>query len=310
MPEIPQHGGDSSEMRRHTSETGASYAAKRALRIARWLGGFALTWLCLALGLILYGGILLSREETTRDSVLIAVALAGSAGATTAGTTQLTSLIARSKYQAKWTGYFLANPFLGATVALFAYFTVVGGLVERHAIPEGLNVYGVLALGFISGAFSRQLLSAVGSLGDHILGRAPYQMTARRKRAPDYSLEVTSIDRYRGYLVANLAREKGDSWRADLHFSPTQGAANSSREFDFGSGYQPPIVKLRATVLVHNAEKVEPPSVDLTAFRDSEGTRATFRFEGIGSAEPSIVLEISNRGRSVGMMTLSSSEAR
>ena len=64
-----------------------------------------------------------------------------------------------------WVWWYLARPFIGMSVVFLLYAAIRGGILETTASADLLNVYFVTIVAAIAGAYSKDLLDRMSSVG-------------------------------------------------------------------------------------------------------------------------------------------------
>jgi hypothetical protein len=86
------------------------------------------------------------------QGLLLLALLAGVAGSFLHAAQSLSSYVGNRTFKASWTTWYFLRPWIGGLLAFALYFAIRAGLV---AGTGGVNPYGVVALGFLSGWFSK-----------------------------------------------------------------------------------------------------------------------------------------------------------
>jgi len=109
-----------------------------------------------------------------------------------------------------------------------------------------------------------------------------------------------------GYLSWSIDKQSGTVWRLTIIATP-HAALDSKNQIllDFGEGTQPTRVKMDLFVLSHNASAVDPIRATITAVRDASSGPAHFVLRG-PEVMPGAIVEVSQRGRTVGALTIGS----
>ena len=86
------------------------------------------------------------------QGLLLLALLAGITGSFLHASQSPSSYIGNADFKASWTVWYLLRPWIGGTLALALYFAFRAGLI---AGASAVNPYGVVALGLLSGWFSK-----------------------------------------------------------------------------------------------------------------------------------------------------------
>lgn len=131
----------------------------------RWLAMFLIVYLLLIGGGAAVGVIMSFPTETAsgpsfpawlgvspEQGLIVLAALAGIAGSFLHAAQSLSSYIGNNAFRASWTAWYFLRPWMGGVLGLAIYFAFRAGLV---AGTDGVNPYGVVALGLLGGWFSK-----------------------------------------------------------------------------------------------------------------------------------------------------------
>jgi hypothetical protein len=130
-----------------------------------WLGMFLIVYLFLVGAGAAVGVIMSFPTETAEgpsfptwigvsaeQGLIVLAALAGIAGSFLHAAQSLSSYIGNRTFRASWTAWYFLRPWMGGALGLAIYFAFRAGLV---AGTDGVNPYGVVALGLLGGWFSK-----------------------------------------------------------------------------------------------------------------------------------------------------------
>lgn len=103
--------------------------------------------------------------------LLILVLLAGALGSYIHAVQSFTSYVGNSSFKTTWTWWYILRLPVGATLALFIYFVVRGGLLAAgSATASGaandLNLYGIMSFSGLAGLFSKQAADKLSEVFD------------------------------------------------------------------------------------------------------------------------------------------------
>jgi hypothetical protein len=108
----------------------------------------------------------------TKPLVFIIVSLVGGAfGGTLHAIASLTAHVADKDFGKEWTMWYLANPFVGAALAVAFLFVLQAGL-GGQASPSAGGLYGIAAVATLVGLFSRQALDKLRDIFNVAFARA------------------------------------------------------------------------------------------------------------------------------------------
>lgn len=103
----------------------------------------------------------------TPTSAFLLLSLTGGAiGGTLHGIASLTSHVANRDFHPQWTMWYLANPFVGATLAAAVMFVLQAGLGGQVDPTAATGLYGVAAFATLSGLYSRHALEKLKEIFD------------------------------------------------------------------------------------------------------------------------------------------------
>jgi hypothetical protein len=268
----------------------------------------SLLWLVLSLVAVGFGIVLITHESVTNERLLIAVLLAGGGGASLQASTALVEYLASRTFRSTWTLYFLLRPVLGAGLALVMYVVVRAAFVRSNLPASDLNYYGILALAFLAGLFSRSALERLTELADALLIR-------ERGFLRDGRSQVPQLDPYHGFLICRVSRSRQDesdvfvqrSNTVVLHvwLQPDAHPELQGTEVHIGEGVATRRVIFRVNVYPEVCS-VTPQSADIIVDSQEDQTAIeTFFLDCPGGAfdspdaSPCAFVEVSQHGRTV-----------
>jgi len=298
-------GSTGNDMRSTTAHNEGTPSTQHptSLRATQALGGVSLAWLVISTLLVVYGVYLVSGERITNRSVLTAVSLAGAGGAAMGATTSLTALLARSQYKASWTPYFFLRPFFGALLALLVYVLLRGIYLNPSAPPVVMNLYGILAVSFLIGLFSKQALERLSDIADVLFSPANGARRAHRNGGvKGLELSATLLDRYVGRVDHEVTESAPGTWLITVRMSSTPNdmdAADVSNLIDIGEGALQPRVSFDFIMLSHNGVSASPTRGSIQSGPAISSSPLAFELVGV-EGSPQAVIEVSHRGRTVG----------
>jgi hypothetical protein len=92
--------------------------------------------------------------------------IGGALGGALHGIASLTAHVAKKNFDASWTLWYLANPFVGAALAAAFLFVLQAGLGGQAASSAPSGLYGIAAVATLSGLFSRHALNKLKEIFD------------------------------------------------------------------------------------------------------------------------------------------------
>jgi len=94
--------------------------------------------------------------ETTSDRVLLyAALLAGIIGSFLHAAQSLATYVGNGDFKMSWASWCVVRPWIGGILGFSLYFVARAGLVGGTGAGDGVNTYGVVAIGLLGGWFSK-----------------------------------------------------------------------------------------------------------------------------------------------------------
>jgi hypothetical protein len=214
---------------------------------------------------------------------------------------------------------------LGAAVALVAYVILRATFVSSSAPAESLNYYGIVAVSFLAGVVSRNVVGRLTEIFDTLfeVRSAPRQGSLEAQLIS--ATHQQDLDRFHGYVVHTVndvskpqASSEGDGsarlegGRAVRVWLQTERHPSfRSLPVDIGEGTQPKRVAFRINAFSEQCE-IEPRAGQLVIERDKpESNSVTFVLDCTPGVERlEAFLELSQRGRTVAVVSIFESEAQ
>lgn len=133
--------------------------ATLALLIACWPAGAETTDLAAAFSLLGQ-----TCQLSAGQRMVLLVILAGLLGSLIHGSSSLADYVGNQRLSPHWVWWYLLRPFIGASLALGVYVVFRAGLISGSGDGAGLNLFGCLAISFLSGLFSKQALDKLNEV--------------------------------------------------------------------------------------------------------------------------------------------------
>ncbi len=96
--------------------------------------------------------------------LLLLVIVAGGLGSFIHAATSFVDYVGNRKFVASWMLWYFMRPVIGSALALVLYMAVRGGLLTATAGAQSVSPFGVTALAFLSGMFSKQATDKLNEL--------------------------------------------------------------------------------------------------------------------------------------------------
>jgi hypothetical protein len=94
--------------------------------------------------------------ETTSDKALLyAALLAGIIGSFLHAAQSLATYVGNGDFKMSWAAWYVVRPWIGGILGYSLYFVARAGLVGGTGAGDGVNAYGVVAIGLLGGWFSK-----------------------------------------------------------------------------------------------------------------------------------------------------------
>lgn len=111
----------------------------------------------------------LNPDEPTELELLLIVMVSGAVGSFVHAATSFASYVGNRKLGSSWLWWYVLRPFIGAGLAVIFYFVVRGGFLQAgSSAADALNLYGLAALGGLSGMFSKQATDKLREVFDNV----------------------------------------------------------------------------------------------------------------------------------------------
>ncbi|MCO6458644.1 MAG: hypothetical protein J5I93_25335 [Pirellulaceae bacterium] len=133
--------------------------ATLALLVACWPAGAETTDLAAAFSLLGQ-----TCQLSAGQRMVLLVILAGLLGSLIHGSSSLADYVGNQRLSPHWVWWYLLRPFIGASLALGVYVVFRAGLISSNSDGGGLNLFGCLAISFLSGLFSKQALDKLNEV--------------------------------------------------------------------------------------------------------------------------------------------------
>src|SRR5262245_29356144 len=98
------------------------------------------------------------KSPPTEIQYLLISVIAGGLGSIMPLMLSLATFVGNRWLTPTWGLWYLLRPFIGATVGLFVYMTIRGGILKTGNSADDLNHYGVAGFALIGGLYSQQIL--------------------------------------------------------------------------------------------------------------------------------------------------------
>jgi hypothetical protein len=275
-------------------------------------GSLTLGWLTLAAGAIIFGIVSVSSTAVSDRTLLLAVALVGSAGGCLSAVAAVSSYVMNRAFQASWTAYFIFRPLIGSALSTLVYFAIRAGIVSSNAPVSSINHYGILVVSFAAGLFSKNALDKIFEVNDIIYSRSSGLSSeiSRKRHLPP---SIRELDSYRGFIVYQIRRGSvPGSWFLQIWLQSGDPPDLESYELNIGEGSMPATVRFRFTVFQHDYQSVTPQSATVEVKNDDDKSEAIiFQFTGSDETEhpPVALIEVSQHGRTVAVVSTDDSHA-
>lgn len=112
---------------------------------------------------------LFSTRLTPDQVILLAVLVSGALGGCVHVATSFSDYVGNAQYRANWQWWYLLRPFIGGCLATAFYFLMRGGVMSMAAtsVDNALpNMYGMIAVSFLVGMFSKQATDKLDDVFD------------------------------------------------------------------------------------------------------------------------------------------------
>jgi hypothetical protein len=106
---------------------------------------------------------------TPDTALLVLVAVVGGLGSMIHGATSFASYVGNRRLKLSWCWWYVLRIITGASLALFVYFLLRGGLLTGAASTTGVNPYGIAATAGLAGLFSKQAVDKLREVFDTLL---------------------------------------------------------------------------------------------------------------------------------------------
>jgi hypothetical protein len=125
--------------------------------------------------------------------LLLLVIVAGGLGSFIHAATSFVDYVGNRKFVRSWMLWYLIRPLIGGTLALVLYAAVRGGLLTATAGSQSVSPYGVTALAFLAGMFSKQATDKLSELFTTLFKTTDAGDAARKDKL-DAAPKVASIE--------------------------------------------------------------------------------------------------------------------
>jgi hypothetical protein len=106
---------------------------------------------------------------TPDTALLLLVAVVGGLGSMVHGATSFASYVGNRRLKLSWAWWYVLRILTGASLALFVYFLLRGGLLTGAASTTAVNPYGIAATAGLAGLFSKQAVDKLREVFDTLL---------------------------------------------------------------------------------------------------------------------------------------------
>lgn len=212
-----------------------------------------------------------SPIEDVSDDVrlLLLVIVAGGLGSFIHAATSFVDYVGNRNFVRSWALWYVMRPLIGAALALVLYVAVRGGLLTASAGGDSVSPFGVTALAFLAGMFSKQATDKLSELfttlfktsddGDAVrkdkLHKAPKVLSVEPTRLSVGDGGVELLVNGSGFERASIVRLNGQP--RETRFINTSRLAVTMKPTDTSSAGT-------LTLVVDNATGVDSPPVTLT----------------------------------------------
>lgn len=124
--------------------------------------------------------------DVNRPMLVVIVSLAGGAlGGALRGLASLTERVATRQFDPLWTMWYLANPFVGAAVAMVFLFALQAGLAGQGSANSAASLSGTAGIAALIGLFSRHALEKLREVFDVVVGQHRLAAPTQDGTAPE-----------------------------------------------------------------------------------------------------------------------------
>jgi hypothetical protein len=212
---------------------------------------------------------------------------------------------------------------LGAVVALVVYVFIRATVVSSSVPAESLNYYGIVAISFLSGTFSRNVVAKLTEIFDILFGTGSRPRGGTLEANTLSEMQHHTLARFRGYIVYavntvgieelgqvisprdDVTSDLGNRRTVRLWLQQKSHPTFPSLAVDVGEGAQPKKVAFRVNAFSEQCE-IEPRQGQLLAERDTPQSNSLMFVLHCpaGVERPDTYFELSQRGRTVAVVSL------
>jgi len=133
------------------------------------------------------------RDVPDDMRLLLLVIVAGGLGSFIHAATSFVDYVGNRRFFRSWIMWYVLRPFIGSALAVVLYSAVRGGLLTATAGGDSVSPFGVAALAFLAGMFSKQATDKLNELFTTLF-KTSGDGDAVRKDKLDTAPRVTSIE--------------------------------------------------------------------------------------------------------------------
>lgn len=133
-------------------------------------------------------------ELNPGQRLVLLVMLVGAAGSFIHSTTSFTGFVGNQRLMMSWAWWYFLRPFIGAILAFGVYIVVRGGLVsvDTSNADQNINLYGLTALSFLAGMFSKVAIDKMEEVFRNLFRTATPDQ--RENKMADTTPVIKSLD--------------------------------------------------------------------------------------------------------------------